>query len=533
MGFGLVFGCGGDPTEGTDTAEVTGAPAPGGLYEACRRLPGRRCHDRFVGVYYANRHLGGDPAMARTDRVIDFSWGSSGPYMAGARRTDNFSVRWTQQNMLPGGVYTFQITADDGVRLRIDGELVLDAWVEQAPTTYRVTRRLAYGRHKVELEYFEHLGGATVTMAVGYVPDGRDNWYAEFFAGTALKGPPLLATNFHAIDFEWGEGAPAPGLPKDQFSARFIRVLDLEEGLYRMQTVSDDGIVVRLDNDPEPVLSYWNETPPRAMEALVHIPAGEHQITVEYFEAFGGATLSFDLELVGCGDDTWEAQYVSHDLSRPVRATQCEPMTADGIRFDWGQGAPAVAGLGADHFTAIWKGRRHFDAGDYRFWAAADDMVRVTIDGARVFDLREIDGGRRAEAVRYLEGGEHELLIEYTERTDRAFVDVGWRRQCGSRATVVACTAPPNTNPFRGSWVDVVDPATQAVLATGGGDLAGTVVLTVPVDACRAPQGRLVHLRKYEYGEYAGFSEAQLVPGETYHVGDQAFADRPGGWDCQ
>ena len=35
------------------------------------------------------------------------------------------------------GDYEFAVTADDGVRLYVDGVRVIDKWIDQAPTTYR------------------------------------------------------------------------------------------------------------------------------------------------------------------------------------------------------------------------------------------------------------------------------------------------------------------------------------------------------------------------------------------------------------
>ncbi len=51
---------------------------------------------------------------------------------------------------------------DDGVRLWVDGNLVLDKWYPQGPTPYAVDVALTAGLHMIVLEWFEREGGATL-----------------------------------------------------------------------------------------------------------------------------------------------------------------------------------------------------------------------------------------------------------------------------------------------------------------------------------------------------------------------------------
>src|SRR6185295_7993441 len=71
---------------------------------------------------------------ARIDATVNFDWASSAP-VAGVT-ADNFSVRWTGRVQPPvSGSYIFTTNADDGVRLRVNGQLLIDNWVDQAVTT--------------------------------------------------------------------------------------------------------------------------------------------------------------------------------------------------------------------------------------------------------------------------------------------------------------------------------------------------------------------------------------------------------------
>ena len=73
---------------------------------------------------------------------------------------NNFSVRWSGRFPFPAGSTTFFATADDGIRLRVDGTLVIDQWKDQSATTYRSRQTLAVGDHDVGVEYYDRAGSA-------------------------------------------------------------------------------------------------------------------------------------------------------------------------------------------------------------------------------------------------------------------------------------------------------------------------------------------------------------------------------------
>lgn len=111
------------------------------------------------GEYFSNQGLAGTPSAYRDDETIDFDWGMGAP-IAGVP-VDNFSVRWTADVAFSAGTYRFSTVTDDGVRLYVDGTLVIDSWVDQAGVTRTAERSLAAGNHTVVMEYYEN-GGAAV-----------------------------------------------------------------------------------------------------------------------------------------------------------------------------------------------------------------------------------------------------------------------------------------------------------------------------------------------------------------------------------
>lgn len=97
------------------------------------------------GDYFQGREPRG-AATARLDPVLDFEWAPrSGPF-PGWR--DIYAARWTGTIRAPqSGLYTFRTQNDDGVRVRIDGQWVIDDWKARLVVAEnRGTIRLEAGR---------------------------------------------------------------------------------------------------------------------------------------------------------------------------------------------------------------------------------------------------------------------------------------------------------------------------------------------------------------------------------------------------
>ena len=72
-------------------------------------------------------------ALTRIDPTIDFAWLNGSP--GAGVDVDNFTARWTGQvQPLYSETYTFYTTSDDGVRLRVNGQLVINNWTDHGPT---------------------------------------------------------------------------------------------------------------------------------------------------------------------------------------------------------------------------------------------------------------------------------------------------------------------------------------------------------------------------------------------------------------
>ena len=121
--------------------------------------------------YFNNELLEGAPALVRTDEKIGFRW-AEGSYVNGGP-LDHFSVRWSGY-FIPGTEddYKFFVSADDGVRLYVNDQRVIDDWQRHGETLDTYSAHLERGKpYKLRLEYFENVG--TATARFGIAPAAR------------------------------------------------------------------------------------------------------------------------------------------------------------------------------------------------------------------------------------------------------------------------------------------------------------------------------------------------------------------------
>ncbi len=118
------------------------------------------------------------------------------------------------------------------------------------------------------------------------VPGG---FKAEYFSNEKLEGQPVLTRMESTIDNDWGEGSPAPQVPKDHFSVRWTgRLVAPATGLYHIATTNDDG--ARLWVDGKIMVDDWSEHGPKTTSADVPMTKGQtYNIRFEYYESAVGA----------------------------------------------------------------------------------------------------------------------------------------------------------------------------------------------------------------------------------------------------
>lgn len=371
------------------------------------------------GEYYNNPNLSGAPVLVRNDVSVTFDWGTGSP--GPGVPADDFSVRWGRSVSFPAGTYRFYVWVDDGVRLWIDGNLVIDQWHDSAPTTYSANVPLADGVHSLRMEYYERSGGALAQLAWERLENHPD-WKAEYYNNPHLSGAPVLVRNDVSVSFDWGTGSPGPGVPVDNFSARWSRSVSFPAGTYRFYVRVDDG--VRLWMDGNLVVDQWHDGAPTTYTADVTLADGWHSLRMEYYERSGGALAQLAWERLDYYPD-WKAEYYTN---RKLQGSPVLVRNETKIDHNWGSGSPAP-GVPADNFSARWTRKMDFKGGTYVFSVWVDDGVRLWVDDALVIDSWQDGKSRLVQAEHQISGDKHPVRVEYYERSGGAEIEVTWQRR--------------------------------------------------------------------------------------------------------
>ncbi|WP_257461634.1 PA14 domain-containing protein [Archangium lipolyticum] len=155
----------------TDTLAANGTSC--GLNSAscsngdCKTIP------KGLNARYFNNTTVSEPYVYnRVETSVNWSWGTNAPYPG--VNADNFSSRYTGDITTPfdtnfpdkyTGRYWFYTQSDEGVRLWVNGKLIIDNWTSHASTLDSGTIFLEAGkRYSVLLEYYEGTGNANVSL---------------------------------------------------------------------------------------------------------------------------------------------------------------------------------------------------------------------------------------------------------------------------------------------------------------------------------------------------------------------------------
>jgi hypothetical protein len=238
----------------------------------------------WKGEYFANTSLYGKAKLVRKDSKIDFDWKKNAP--ATGMPKDNFSVRWTTSIDFSGGIYRFHLLADDKATLRVDDRMVLRIPVNGS-TQGSYDLAMLKGVHKLTVEYREFTGSARVRLSWEKISPSFTDWKGEYWTNSNLSGSPVISRNDKDVNFRWQEKAPVVGMPRDNFSARWTRSVNFQDGLYRFNAKANDGIRIYIDG--KRVLNEWHTSSGTTIYTFDKQLKGKHTIVVEYYDGTGNA----------------------------------------------------------------------------------------------------------------------------------------------------------------------------------------------------------------------------------------------------
>jgi len=399
-----------------------------GVYKACfvrdeRPPSSQQCDGRFKAQYFSNPNLSGSPVYTRCESRIDHDWGENSPGHGVPR--DHFSARWEGRFHFDGGRYRFIARTDDGMRVWVDGHLVIDAWWDQPPTTHQGEISLNQGDHTVRVEWYENGGGAVAQVRWERIhaqdphcgdrtePNNPSNQGYWLQPGQQVEGY-ICPQN----DIDWFRFTVNPG----------------DEVRIRLQSLPADYDMVLYVNDQEVARSERGGT---SDEEIVWQARAVGNGTRAYIKVYGwnGAwsqndsyVISLEKHQSGGGDscpNQYKAEYFNNrDLRGSPALVRCEGWP---IRHDWGGGSPGP-GVSSDNFSARWTGRAHIADGVYTFIARADDGIRVWLNGQILINQWKDQPPTEYRAVRRIRSGTYHIRVEYYEHGGGAVAQFRWEQ---------------------------------------------------------------------------------------------------------
>lgn len=187
------------------------APATNATYSAT--FTNTATGNGLRGDYYDNADFTGT-TIARTDSTVNFNWAAGAP--ASGIGADTFSVRWTGQILAPvTGLYQFFTNTDDGVRLWVNNELLVDKFVNQSLTEWSGNIGLMAGqKYDIRMDYFENTTTAQAELRWTVPGFTKQIIPSQFLFSTLTATTPAAPTNLAAIvvagnrvDLSWIDNA--------------------------------------------------------------------------------------------------------------------------------------------------------------------------------------------------------------------------------------------------------------------------------------------------------------------------------------
>ena len=119
---------------------------------------------QWTAQYFNNVSLTGSAQVVQTEDSPSHNWGAEQPVLNVG--PDYWSGRWTATYDLPAGTYEVSAFADDGVRVLINNQFVIDQWHIASGYAYTGTITLLAGQYPVVIEYYEDIGNAYLEFSL-------------------------------------------------------------------------------------------------------------------------------------------------------------------------------------------------------------------------------------------------------------------------------------------------------------------------------------------------------------------------------
>jgi len=231
--------------------EVMYSPGCGRTTEEWIPIPGKYLSNNDSSLsrqglkaeYFNNVYLEGEPVLTKIDDSINFSWTLYSP--GRPVNHDFYSARWTGFLKAPeGGTFKIGLDGDDGFRLYINNQLVIDNWQKQTYSTKLANYHFEKGKeYKIRVEFFEPVGNGHIKLIwnIG-VPNDWENKIKQAVAVASKASVAVIVT----------------GIKEGEFQDRAILSLPgHQEELIRQIAATGKPVVVILTGGSAITMSRW------------------------------------------------------------------------------------------------------------------------------------------------------------------------------------------------------------------------------------------------------------------------------------
>ena len=350
------------------------------------------------GTYFDNSNLT-NQKLTRIDTEIDFYWGTSSPD-TNQIGDNSFSVRW-EGEVLPlyNETYTFYTFSDDGAKLYVDGQVLVDQFNNQTPTEWSGSIALTAGQKvSITLEYMEASGVSLVELY----------WESESqekeIIPTRYLYPPNAPTQNQGICLE-------PIANQDSGAAPITVEVEASSGLPVDLTVesgpaSVSGNILTLTGGLGRVVLKASQP-----GDATYNPAPEIETSFYVYSQTDGQ-----------GTGLLGTYFNNSNLT-----SQVFQRVDNEIDFNWGSGSPDGS-IGMNTYSVRWEGLIEAPYTEtYEFTTNSDDGVKLWVDNTLI--INEWGGQEltpHSGTISLVKGQKVPIKLEYQELNAYSIVSLSW-----------------------------------------------------------------------------------------------------------
>ncbi len=365
---------------------------------------------------------------------IDFDLGSGSP--APGVNPDRYVARFTKTvNAAKTADYSFSTRSDDGIRVFVDDELVIDEWNDHSATYHSGQTYVAEGAHTITVLYYENGYDSVVVLddirlvdnphepvpVIESSVESNQHIGADFVFSASVYQTD--GTNPCTIDIE-GVVLGCPNHVVYQFGGLSMDLTVTNQA--GIEVIGYDAAVVNPNNEPFDPDSTSPYSPKMLKVPFEQLEDGVYEVAIALRHDNGNVE---ELVVSGLqkGDPTqakdWKAEF--WNLPNPYQYLTSTPdfpasspaltTTVEHIKFDWGMESPYPE-VQPDRYLARFSKQIVLpEDGEYTMTTNSDDGVRVYLDGVAWINEWQDQSASVATATGFASAGQHNIVVEYYE----------------------------------------------------------------------------------------------------------------------